>query len=53
MLNLIKRLLALVGLGRRDRPRGPQADPHAWKPAPRRPRLNDRAAAVALAEPDE
>jgi hypothetical protein len=37
----------------RRRPRGPQADPYAWKPVPRTRRPNDRAGAVAVAEPED
>jgi len=40
-------------LYRDDHPRGPRADPYAWKPVPRTRRPNDRAGAVAVAEPDD
>jgi hypothetical protein len=53
MIRLIKWLLARLGFGSGDRPRGPHADPYAWKPVPRTRRPNDRAGAVAVAEPED
>lgn len=52
MFETISRLLAWLGF-RRDRPRGPHADPYARKPAPLEPRRPSRSGAVAVAEPEE
>jgi hypothetical protein len=53
MLQTLKRLLALFRRWRNDRPPRREADPHAWRPVPRKPKPNPRSAAVAVAEPDE
>ena len=52
MVELIRRFLARL-FHRDDRRRGPLGDPYAWKPVPRTRRPNDRAGAVAVAEPDD